>query len=289
MDLLQNLNNINRDITNLLQIKDLLRNISAFSALSIFVVSIVHCFYGYKLLKWWTSFIGFILFGLAGFGVYYNINGDLNNSIICGIVIGIIGALISFSIYKTGVIAIAFGAGFLAGYISLDDIRTAVILGIGCGILTAVFMKPVLIITIAVSSGVIAGKNLALILELGSDMGTVLSMLFAVLGLLFQWNTNVKKLRLVGDRNKKGRQNRASRARSRSVKSSITGVKDLFYKLKNKLSFDDEDDDEYDYYDETELIPVNNNNKSSEDKTIFMPRVDTKKEEEEVTKLLKKN
>lgn len=291
MDLFQNLNNFNGNMINPLQLKGLASSMSIFIAVIIFAVSIVHCFYGYKLLKWWTSFIGFVLFGLAGYGIYYSLKGDSNTAIICGVVAGLIGAFISFSLYKIGVVVISFGAGFLAGYTISENIQTAAIFAVISGILVLLFMKPVLIITIAVSSGILAGRNLAVILEAGSDTSTMLSVVFAILGTLFQWKANIGKIGFRKSRNKNKNKNKRRRVKDKkSSDVSITGIKDAFYKLKNKLSFDDDDEeDDYDYYDEsTEFIPVDNYS-SSEDKTEFIPRNDKKEEQEtEETKLFRK-
>lgn len=289
MYLFQNLNIFEGNMINPSQIKSYLGSISVFIAAIIFAVSIVHCFYGYKLLKWWTSFIGFVLFGIAGYGVYYNFNGYSRNAIICGIVVGVIGALISFSLYKAGVVVISFGAGYLIGYMISDSIQTAVVVGVIFGLLVLVFMKPVLIITIAVSSGILAGRNLAVILGAGSDTSAMLSVVFAILGTLFQWKSNSGTAGFRRFRNK----NKRRKVRGKKpLNLSITGIKDAFYKLKNKISFDDDDDDDdddYDYYDErTELIPVNNDY-SSGNKTEFIYNGNEKAyKESEETKLFQK-
>ena len=289
MNLFQNLNNFNGNMINPLQFKGFANSMSIIIAVAIFAVSIVHCFYGYKLLKWWTSFIGFVLFGIVGYGFYYNFKGDPSNSVICGIVIGVIGAFISFSLYKIGVVIISLGAGFLAGYMISESVQTAAVFGVICGILVLLFMKPVLITTIAVSSGILAGRNLAVIVGADSDISTMISVVLAILGTLFQWKSNIGRIGLRKSRNK----NKRRKIRDKKpLDFSINGIKDAFYKLKNKISFDDDNDDEeddYDYYeDNTEFIPVDNKY-SSGDKTVFMPKYDKKSEQEsEETKLLKK-
>ncbi|MDO5517432.1 MAG: zinc ribbon domain-containing protein [Clostridium sp.] len=288
MDLFESINNFNGVMIDPMQIVGFASNITSFIAVIIFALSIVHCFYGYKLLKWWISFIGFILFGIAGYGVYYNFNGDMNNAIICGLVVGVIGALISFSLYRAGVIVMSFGAGYLTGYTIFTSMKIAIAFGVIIGILALLYMKPVLIITIAVSSGILAGKNLALILGAGSDTGIMFSILFAVLGTLFQWKVNIGKIRFRKSRKKNNKRRRKSRGK-KSFELSINGIKDTFYKLKNKVRFDDGEEDDYDYYDaKTEFMPVDNN-ESSGDKTEFMPKANKEAEgETEESKLFRK-
>ena len=249
-------------------------------------LSIIHCFAGYKLLKWWTSFIGFIVFGLLGYSTIYHLNGDLNIAVICGIVIGLVGSMISFSLYKVAIAIIAFAGGFIIGGVVTGNVPIAVIFGLATSILVIWFMKPVLIICIAGSSGIIAGKTLSQIIGSNSDAMVLLEILFVVLGIAFQWWSNIG---FSNNKIKDHERKRNSNVDRRSI-FSIRQLKKNFYKLKNKIRFDDEDDDyeENDYYeDKTEYIPVNSDySEYNNDKTVFMPKAEEK--DDDVTKLLKK-
>lgn len=190
MDFIQNLNNINEEIVNILHINGFVNSISTFMTVIVFVISIVHCFFGYKLLKWWTSFIGFILFGVIGFKLYYITNGELRNSIICGIIVGMIGIFVSVFFYKLGLLVVSAGSGFLFGYMVLENVQVGVILGAICGVLVSLFMRPVLIITISISSAIFASRNLAIMLGASKGVSIILLIVFSVLGIIFQWKNN---------------------------------------------------------------------------------------------------
>ncbi len=151
------------------------------------IFAVICCFFGYKLFKFLIKFYGFIFFSIIGViiaGNFEQIGTMLWYIIVLGS--GILGIFLSYKFYKLSIfIAVAFQAYmFLIAVVPVSLI--CVILSGIAGSLALFFIKPVVSITTATSSGYIIGASLSLLVPFLAPFEMIIFILFAVLGSLKQ-------------------------------------------------------------------------------------------------------
>lgn len=184
----------------------ILRNISKEALISILVisliVSILQCFFGYKLYKLWISLVSALIFAGIGVGIV-TANGMSENAIIGGAIAGaVLGALIGFFLWRVGffllvlsmVFLVVAGICFAQGMESLSII-IALAVGLICAILAMVLVKPILILYTGITGGFAAAESLLVLFEIEWKyfiplIGAVLT----VAGVIVQFLTNRRRV-----------------------------------------------------------------------------------------------
>lgn len=166
------------------------------TALITIAISLVMCFFGFKVQKLvitlaWFG-LGFFITGKIG-GNFLDGNTLLITQIVVGIILGSLG-------YKLEKLALAIAVGYLT-YISIgpyitgfeEGIRLIIHIGgsLFAGILATFFIKPILIAITAIAGATLFKENLPIVIpSITSQIAFIASIVVAVLGLLTQFRTN---------------------------------------------------------------------------------------------------
>jgi|GEM_PF-640250 len=157
-------------------------------AIILFIFGVLQCFFGYRIFKFWIAVCGFLTFGILGGLMSVFVLGSSGAGMFFGLLFAIGGAYISFKIYKVGVFTLCGLMGFLLTYILTQSIVLSIILGLGVGILSQFFVKPVIILSTSVSGGFTSAMSLLTILKVDSNSDSiVLSIVFSIGGILIQF------------------------------------------------------------------------------------------------------
>ncbi|NNU77385.1 DUF4203 domain-containing protein [Clostridium estertheticum] len=203
-------------------------------AIATFLLTFLQCFLGYKLFKFWVTVCGFFTFGIMG-GVVSNTSSD-NAGMAMFIVLlsALIGAFITFKLYKVGIFILCGFMGFLLGYVLTQAVTLGIIMALVLGVLSIFFVRPVIIVSTSLSGGLIAGISLAKVLDISSfATSIIIGVLFAIFGMVVQFATN-KKISNVNEDNSQNNTLIVSSIKDSSMKSSSN----LFAKVKNKIGIE---------------------------------------------------
>lgn len=159
-------------------------------------ISLIMCFFGFKVQKFiitlaWFA-LGFVLADKIG-GNFLDGNTLLITKIVVGILLGSLG-------YKLEKLALAIAVGYLT-YISIGSYITGVeegvkiIIHIGgsifAGILSTLFIKPILICITAIAGATLIRENLLIVIpSITSQIALIIAIVIGIFGLLTQFKTN---------------------------------------------------------------------------------------------------
>lgn len=164
------------------------------------VISLLGCFFGYKLSRLFMSLTG-LLVGAALGGIisvrFLEVSGPV--TALCCLGGAILLALLSYRIYQAGIFVLCFGLSFMAAaslFPFTGDIQffLSVVTGFSVGLLALRFIRPVIIITSAIVCGSsAAGLSIIVCQYLGifslSPYSMILTPLMILLGILVQFMT----------------------------------------------------------------------------------------------------
>lgn len=172
------------------------------------IIGIIQCFWGYKWLRFVLAISGFMTGAVIGSVV--GLMGGLNSAesiseamsmiIAVMIIFGIIGAVISYKVYKLGVFLVGFSGVYIISLITSlagrlisgsDSIAsvfvTALIPAVAAGVLVVKFTKPLIIIYTGISGAYTAAVSLAVLMGGGTIFFTIA---LSIAGIYVQCKTN---------------------------------------------------------------------------------------------------
>jgi len=159
-----------------------------------FGVSIVTCLLGFKLYKIYSGFCGFVLGG--SIGLFFAIKCESMIWLLIGLFIAIAFAYIAYQFYQIGLFILGSITAFpvfaiISLMISLSKgaLIVAALLSFGVGIIVAIFYKPIIIVSTAISGGSMAGAILACVIAHTRMMG-LFGIVFSCIGLYYQTKVN---------------------------------------------------------------------------------------------------
>lgn len=150
------------------------------------IFSIISCFYGYKLFKFYIKIYGFIAFAVIGATVlgFLGISGS---TFTIGILIaGIIGALIANKFYKFTVYVIVAMSAFAVIYAIIPIWFISFTISMAIGSLSLFFIKPVICISTASSGAVFIASSIGAIISVPQFTLVIIYALFTIFGSLKQ-------------------------------------------------------------------------------------------------------
>lgn len=164
------------------------------------IFALLQCFLGYRLLKVWIAVMGFAVGFVIGFtAVTLLTQGNVQISVIAGIVVGILLALLAFKLYLFGVFLLCGASAFAAVQalsFASDWEVMPVVLGVAAfvvvGILAVKLARSCIILVTAISGAVNVVHGLSTSVELLSDNELLLwaaVVVLAVLGAVVQFKT----------------------------------------------------------------------------------------------------
>lgn len=168
--------------------------IRLFACISL-IIGAIECFAGFKIMKAmlavWGFFIGAVLGVLIGVAAESTVLGA-----VLVIIFGAALAFLSYKLYLAGIFLLSAFLTAIALYIMFENIYVALLLAIGVGVLAIFFVKPVVIVTTAISGAGIILSSAYLIMNLGMNGSTFVTVILwipiALAGIAVQYVTTKK-------------------------------------------------------------------------------------------------
>ena len=189
---------------NMLENQGTLPQISSFAVIGfgvLFVLGVVNCILGYRLLRFWMMLFGFLIGAGLGFGVAYSTGvQEKYMYAVFAVVAGVVLAAIAFVSYKVGIFILGMGIGLGLGIYVIHPTTSltfffCLMLGVGLGVMAMKQARVILIVGTSLLGGAMAGFSLARLGNMADiPYGVGLSVGFALLGMLIQFATNRVKV-----------------------------------------------------------------------------------------------
>ena len=189
---------------NMLENQGTLPQISSFAVIGfgvLFVLGVVNCILGYRLLRFWMMLFGFLIGAGLGFGVAYSTGvQEKYMYAVFAVVAGVVLAAIAFVSYKVGIFILGMGIGLGLGTYVIHPTTSltfffCLMLGVGLGVMAMKQARVILIVGTSLLGGAMAGFSLARLGNMADiPYGVGLSVGFALLGMLIQFATNRVKV-----------------------------------------------------------------------------------------------
>jgi len=183
-------------------VKDTLSLVGVFTL----IFGVLQCFFGYKLIKLWCAFIGFVLGCIAGAAIAAAIvaSGLETPGLIVVLIMftmGMLGGLLAYRAYIVGVFLYAFSAAFLVGFALISLITNSIyigliaglLMGIAMGVIAAIYRRFWIIAATSVSGGISAGAGFMLIIQNADPvLSFIIPVVFIIAGFFVQYKTTAK-------------------------------------------------------------------------------------------------
>lgn len=189
---------------NMLENQGTLPQISSFAVIGfgvLFVLGVVNCILGYRLLRFWMMLFGFLIGAGLGVGVAYSTGvQEKYMYAVFAVVAGVVLAAIAFVSYKVGIFILGMGIGLGLGTYVIHPTTSltfffCLMLGVGLGVMAMKQARVILIVGTSLLGGAMAGFSLARLGNMADiPYGVGLSVGFALLGMLIQFATNRVKV-----------------------------------------------------------------------------------------------
>ena len=157
-------------------------------------IGLLSCFFGYRLRKLAIGIFSFCL----GFFIGSSVTGLMTELAwspwLVGAIVGVLFALVGFKVYRLGVFLLCGGVTFFVFYLLIQTqwvgITVGAIAGILVGLISLKFLKPVIILSTSICSGLSCGSLAASLFGLTGIWITVIGVILAALGCLFQFSNS---------------------------------------------------------------------------------------------------
>ncbi|MBR2189636.1 MAG: DUF4203 domain-containing protein [Eubacterium sp.] len=181
------------------QISQIMERVMIGVAVIVLILSLLQCFFGYRMLRFWVTIIGFLV-GFIGGGAFAAYASDDPSAILvvlAGLSAGVILGFLSFKLYLVGVFlycgllaaAVAYMIRFPEGRWQNVKLVLMIVVFIAAGVLAVVIQRYFVIGVTAVSGGVSAARALSMIVpELSEDpkMTAAAAVVLVILGAAVQ-------------------------------------------------------------------------------------------------------
>lgn len=172
---------------------------AAFAVLLVF--GVLNCILGYRLLRFWMMLFGFVIGAGIGLGGAFSMGVRERTVFIAAAVgVGIVLAVIVFLSYKAGIFVLGAGLGMSVAIYVLHPTSSLVfflciLAGVLLGSLAMKWAREVIIVGTSLMGGAMAGVSAAKLGGLADiPYGILLSIGFALLGMLIQFATNRRRV-----------------------------------------------------------------------------------------------
>lgn len=172
---------------------------AAFAVLLVF--GVLNCILGYRLLRFWMMLFGFVIGAGIGLGGVFSMGVRERTVFIAAAVgVGIVLAVIVFLSYKAGIFVLGAGLGMSVAIYVLHPTSSLVfflciLAGVLLGSLAMKWAREVIIVGTSLMGGAMAGVSAAKLGGLADiPYGILLSIGFALLGMLIQFATNRRRV-----------------------------------------------------------------------------------------------
>ena len=164
------------------------------------IFGVLQCFFGYKLFRFWCSFVGFMIGAIIGLiivliGYFTESNTAMIFGGILALALGILGAVVAFKAYSIGVFIYFFVSAYPIGFFIVGSIANSAAAGFAAGVITGIIMGIIgfkyrefwIVLATSLSGGVSTGIGVLLIMHSTNGIiGIVISVVLLVAGIVIQ-------------------------------------------------------------------------------------------------------
>ena len=159
------------------------------------VISIITCFFGYKLNKTLIAILGLIIGFNLGVTYLPNLITDQQVTYIISAIIALITGMISYKLYLVGVFLLcSLSAFILSGNLNLSEniqIIVSIVFGLIAGVLGVKFTKPIMIISTSLAgASTLIESSLTLFNFQNNTLEIILFIIITILGIMYQFKQN---------------------------------------------------------------------------------------------------
>lgn len=164
--------------------------------------SILNCFCGYKLLKFWVAACGFMIGAVGGFLVISRFSAERTVVFGTAVAAGLVAGLLAYEVYLVGVFFLGWlmtvsVVTVLGRSLEISDrekliiLASGLVLGVIVGVLIVMFARPSIIILTGISGGISTAATVFSFLEKEQPMIIVAAagLVLAAVGIFVQFKT----------------------------------------------------------------------------------------------------
>lgn len=185
------------------QMFDMLASVNMMLIFVVLAIAGVQCFFGYKLVRIWIAFMGFISGGFVGAIIAGMSKFGGGGTAFSVLLFGALGAFIAYKVYLIGVFLMGFTNGTLIGLVlgatmgmrGSGMIGFGIVVGILAGVAIVILKKPIIILTTAIPAGLMFVGFFSGVMN--PFFGVILGGGITVLGIWYQFTSNSKAVALV--------------------------------------------------------------------------------------------
>lgn len=169
-------------------------NITLFISL---VLAIIQCFFGFKVIRFWISILGFLLGAAGGYGVVFSITGNATYGLLGGIICALLLSVLAYRVYLSAVFVIAgIGAYYICMTCLPIDSNFLQVVSLTIAIIIAVvamkYMRPAIICITAFQGALTAAEILPTFLSVSRSYVQIIGIVLGLAGILVQFFTTKK-------------------------------------------------------------------------------------------------
>lgn len=162
------------------------------------VIGLLSCFLGYRFMKLWVGLAALVIGFFLSFSIARLCGANMTLSIIIGLAVGIVLAIIGFKVYKAGIFVFAAISAYSAAMSifaqHVADVNAwwvtviAVLAGLAVGFLAMKFVWPVIVITTSISGALLISRNILPLLKIDQMIVIyIVTAVIAVMGMVWQF------------------------------------------------------------------------------------------------------
>ncbi len=190
------------------------------------LITVVNCFFGYKLQRIWIGIICFFVGVVGGYAICNTVVTGVSVpvAILVGVALGALLVLLSWKFYLVGVFFFAAGSVFWACFLMLSDmnqlaaVAISVMIGLLVGFIAMKFTRITMILATSIGGGFAAAKSFLLLLPITALhsivwLPIVCGSVLSILGVFQQYRMDINTRRA----NEQRQASKAARAAAREA------------------------------------------------------------------------
>lgn len=155
------------------------------------IFGVINAFFGYKLFRLLLSLVGFLAGAAIGAILVLGSSSPSDEALIAFALLGgIIGSILAEVFHGLGVFLVVGALSMLVAYLFLENDQAALVVGVLCGLAGVFLEKYVIILSTALSGGVLAVEGFWLTTKGDGDAAWLMGVVLALGGILFQLWSN---------------------------------------------------------------------------------------------------
>lgn len=162
------------------------------------IISLIQCFFGYKIIRSWITIAGFLLGAISGYALVYSITANATYALIGCLIGAILLSVLAYKIYLVGVFLIA---GFGTYYICISCLTVdssllqpiSIVLAIVAAFFAIKYMRPAIIFVTAFQGALAAVEVLPVFIAFDQTIAFPVGIGLGLIGAVIQFITTKKE------------------------------------------------------------------------------------------------